>query len=197
MELKDKKIGFAFTGSHCTLGQVIPQLKRVVEAGGIVTPILSNAVQKMDTKFGAADKWISEIKEITDNEPKTTIVEAEPIGPDRLLDILIVAPCTGNTLAKIANAITDTPVLMSVKSHLRNNRPVVLEIASNDGLGNNARNLGELLNTKNIYFVPFGQDNPNKKINSLVARMDLIPATSEYALEGRQIQPVLIEYKGI
>lgn len=196
MELGGKRIGFAVTGSHCTFDQVIPQLKRVVEAGGEVTPILSKSVQNMDTKFGTAEEWITKITEITDKEPKTTIVEAEPIGPDRLLDILIVAPCTGNTLAKIANAITDTPVLMAVKAHLRNDRPVVLALASNDGLGNNAQNLGKLLNTKNIYFVPFGQDNPQRKINSLVARMDLIPDTLEYALEERQIQPVLIEYKG-
>ncbi|ADL13084.1 dipicolinate synthase subunit B [Acetohalobium arabaticum] len=197
MELDGKRIGFAVTGSHCTFDQVLPQLKRIVEAGGVVTPILSKSVQNMDTKFGTAEEWKTKITEITDQEPKTTIVEAEPIGPDKLLDILIVAPCTGNTLAKIANAITDTPVLMAVKSHLRNNRPVVLALASNDGLGNNAHNLGKLLNTKNIYFVPFGQDNPQRKINSLVARMDLIPDTLEYALEERQIQPVLIEYKGI
>ncbi|SDB98185.1 dipicolinate synthase subunit B [Candidatus Frackibacter sp. WG11] len=197
MKLKGKRIGFAVTGSYCTLDKVVPQLERIVDAGGIVYPILSESVQNIDTKFGKAEKWIRRIKEITGNGLRSSIVEAEPIGPKKLLDILIIAPCTGNTLAKVANAITDSTVLMAAKAHLRNNRPVVFAISTNYGLGNNASNIGKLLNTKNIYFVPFGQDNPKEKVNSLVARMDLIPETLEYALEGKQIQPVLIEYKGI
>lgn len=197
MKLKGKRIGFAVTGSYCTLDKVVPQLERIVDAGGIVYPILSESVQNIDTKFGKAEKWIERIKEITGNGLRSSIVEAEPIGPKKLLDILIIAPCTGNTLAKVANAITDSTVLMAAKAHLRNNRPVVLAVSTNDGLGNNASNIGKLLNTKNIYFVPFGQDNPKEKVNSLLARMDLIPETLEYTLEEKQIQPVLIEYKGI
>jgi len=197
LKLKGKRIGFAVTGSYCTLDKVVPQLERIVDAGGIVYPILSESVQNIDTKFGKAEKWIERIKEITGNGLRSSIVEAEPIGPKKLLDILIIAPCTGNTLAKVANAITDSTVLMAAKAHLRNNRPVVLAVSTNDGLGNNASNIGKLLNTKNIYFVPFGQDNPKEKVNSLLARMDLIPETLEYTLEEKQIQPVLIEYKGI
>ncbi|MGM0470664.1 MAG: dipicolinate synthase subunit B [Bacillota bacterium] len=197
MVLEDSKIGFAVTGSFCTLEQVIPQMKKLADIGADIYPILSTAIQQLDTKFGKANQWLSEIKAVTDHSPISSIIEAEPIGPQQLLDILVVAPCSGNTLAKIASAITDNPVTMAVKAHLRNNRPVVLAIASNDGLGNNAENLGKLLNMKNIYFVPFGQDDPQGKINSIIARMDLIPQALEYALEERQIQPVLIEYKGI
>jgi dipicolinate synthase subunit B len=197
LNLRDKRIGFALTGSYCTLDQVFPQISKLVELGGILYPILSRSVKEKNTRFGDAVTWENKLKEITGNQSKMTIKEVEPIGPKKLLDILIVAPCTGNTLAKIANAITDTPVLMAVKAHLRNSRPVVLAIATNDGLGNNAENLGKLLNTQNIYFVPFGQDSPNKKINSIIARIDLIPETLDYALKGEQIQPVLIEYKGI
>ncbi|SJZ31649.1 dipicolinate synthase subunit B [Selenihalanaerobacter shriftii] len=197
MKLKGKRIGFAVTGSFCTLAKIIPQLKRIVEAGGIVYPIISEVVQETDTKFGTTDKWINKIEDITGNELRTNIIEAEPIGPGKLLDILIVAPCTGNTVAKLANAITDTTVLMAIKAHLRNDRPVVIAIATNDGLGNNAQNIGKLLNTKNIYFVPFGQDNPQEKVNSLIARIDLIPEVIEYALDEKQIQPVIIEYNGI
>ncbi|MCK8823486.1 dipicolinate synthase subunit B [Fuchsiella alkaliacetigena] len=196
MELKGKKIGFAFTGSYCTLDRVIPSLERLVEVGAIVYPIFSESIQKRDTKFGTAASWEEKVIKITGNEPMTNLIEVEPIGPEKFLDILIVAPCTGNTMAKIANGITDTTVSMAVKAHLRNDKPIILAIATNDGLGNNAENLGKLLNTKNIYFVPFGQDNPSQKINSLISRMDLIEESLKLALEEKQIQPVLIEYKG-
>ncbi|MGE5577690.1 MAG: dipicolinate synthase subunit B [Syntrophothermus sp.] len=192
MSLAGKRIGFALTGSHCTLGEVIPQIQRLVEAGAEVIPILSESVSQTDTRFGPAEKWKDELLRITGKKPFTTIVEAETIGPKKLLDVLVIAPCTGNTLAKLANAITDSPVLMAAKAQLRNRRPVVIAISTNDGLGNNAKNLGMLLNMRNIYMVPFGQDAPHDKQASLVARMESIPETVLEALEGRQIQPVLL-----
>ncbi|AGB40694.1 dipicolinic acid synthetase, B subunit [Halobacteroides halobius DSM 5150] len=197
MDLAGKKVGFALTGSHCTLAKVIPTMEKLVGAGADVYPIISKSVQENDTRFGTAKEWRKEVVEITGNQPITTIPEAEPIGPQKLFDILVVAPCTGNTLAKIANGITDTPVTMAVKAQLRNSRPVVLAVATNDALGNNGKNIGMILNTPHIYFVPLGQDNPIGKPNSLVARMDLIVDTARYALEGKQLQPVIIEYKGV
>ncbi len=197
MNWETKKIGFALTGSHCTLDKVVPALEKLAAKGAEVYPILSPAVQKYDTRFGTADEWYRKVADITGHEPLTTIPEVEPIGPEKWLDLLIVAPCTGNTTAKIANGITDTCVTMAVKSQLRNSRPVVLAVATNDALSNNARNLGVLLDKSHIYFVPLGQDNPDKKSNSLVARMDLIVDTSQLALQEKQLQPVIIEYKGI
>lgn len=197
MDLRDKKVGFAFTGSHCTLDKVMPELKRVVDVGARVIPIFSERVIDSDTKFGPASKWRDMVVEITGREPLGSIVEVEPIGPGKLLDILIVAPCTGNTVSKLANGIIDATVPMACKAQLRNGRPVVLAIATNDGLGFNARNIGLLLNSKHVYFVPFGQDNPYKKRNSLLARMELIVPTLEAAMEGEQLQPVLIEHRSI
>ena len=197
MQLKDKRIGFAITGSHCTLERVMPVLEELAGTGAEILPILSEPVMKSDTKFGPAEKWVNKVKEITDNAIIDSIVAAEPIGPDKLLDLLIIAPCTGNTMAKIANGIIDETVVMAVKAQLRNQRPVLVALATNDGLGLNAKNLSIVLNTKNVFFVPFGQDNPNQKPNSLVSRMDLTEKAAEYALEYRQLQPVLIEYKGI
>jgi len=192
-----KKIGFALTGSHCTLAKVLPIIKDLVEKGAEVFPLLSESILRDETRFGTPQEWRSQVIDITGNEPITTIPEAEPIGPQGLLDVVVVAPCTGNTLAKIANGITDTVVTMAVKAHLRNQRPVVLAVATNDGLGNNAQNIGLLMNISNIYLVPLGQDNPIAKPNSLVARMDLIVDAIEYAVESKQIQPVFIEYRGI
>jgi len=194
MQMKGIKVGFALTGSHCCLEYVIPQIRNLVREGAEVVPILSDAVNATDTRYGTGDGWKNILKEITGREAITTITEAEPIGPQKLLDVLVVAPCTGNTLAKLANGITDTAVLMSAKAQLRNRRPVVLAVSTNDGLGMNARNIGLLLNTKNIYMVPFGQDNPTGKPNSLMARWDLITETVLEALKGRQIQPVLITH---
>lgn len=134
-----------------------------------------------------------QLKEITGNDIISTIVEAEPLGPSKLLDVMVIAPCTGNTTSKLANAMTDSPVLMAAKAQMRNQRPLVLAISTNDGLGLNAANIAKLLVAKNIYFVPFGQDNPVQKPNSLVARMDLVPETCIAALEGRQLQPLLVE----
>jgi dipicolinate synthase subunit B len=192
MRLEGKRIGFALTGSLCTIEVVLTEIDRIVEEGGLVWPILSNVVSTVDSKFGEAATWSRRVHEVTGHEPLTTLASVEPIGPQRLLDVVVVAPCTGNTLAKIANAITDGPVTMAVKAHLRNQRPVVIAISTNDGLGLNARNLGMLLATKNVYFVPFGQDNPRVKPNSLNARYELIVDTITEALDGRQIQPLLV-----
>lgn len=192
MILKDKKIGFAITGSFCTLQQIVPQIANLVNLGADILPIISYNIDTTDTRFMIANDLKNIIFEITGKHPIHTIKDAEPIGPKQLLDALIIAPCTGNTLSKLTNGITDTPVLMAAKSHLRNNRSVILAVATNDGLGNNAKNIGMLLNLKNIYFVPFGQDDPYIKNNSLLAKMDLIARTVELALESKQIQPILL-----
>ncbi|MFP4016233.1 MAG: dipicolinate synthase subunit B [Halanaerobiales bacterium] len=197
MDLKGKRVGYAFTGSHCTMAKSLPVLRKFKELGVDVIPIISDAILYNDTKFGPADQWIDQITTICERPVINSIVKAEPIGPDKILDLLVIAPCTGNTLAKIAHGIIDETVVMAAKAQLRNERPVLLAVATNDGLGLNAKNLGILLNTKNIYFVPFGQDNPNDKKNSLVSRFDLVIKAAEYALEHKQIQPVLIEYRGI
>lgn len=192
MTLSGKHIGFAVTGSFCTISEAIIELERIVFLGAEVYPILSTAVATTNTRFGRADDFRRRIELVTGKDCIDTIAEAEPIGPKKLLDLIVVAPCTGNTLSKIANGITDTPVTMAVKASLRNQKPVVLAIATNDGLGANGKNIGTLLNMKNIYFVPFGQDDPEKKSNSLVARFGLIVPAIEHALEGKQIQPVLV-----
>ncbi|HHU93207.1 MAG TPA: dipicolinate synthase subunit B [Halanaerobiaceae bacterium] len=197
MDLKGKKIGFAITGSFCTLDKTILALEEFVNSGADLIPIVSDAIKSYDTKYGTAREWLDKIKEISRNNIIDSIVKAEPIGPEKMLDLLIIAPCTGNTMAKIANGIIDETVVMAAKAHLRNERPLLIAIATNDGLGLNAKNLGILLNTKNVFFVPFGQDNPFEKKNSLVSRFDLIKKAAEYALEYKQIQPVLIEYRGI
>ncbi|MDR3542422.1 MAG: dipicolinate synthase subunit B [Desulfosporosinus sp.] len=195
MQFDGLKIGFAITGSHCTIQEVMKVMKRMVDEGADVTPIISYSVESMDTRFGKAEDWKQQLWEITNRESIHTIPDAEPIGPQKMFDCVVIAPCTGNTLAKLANGITDTPVLMASKSHLRNQRPLVLAISTNDGLGLNARNLGTLLITKNIYLVPFGQDNPQVKANSLVAHMDKVPETILMACTGKQIQPVLLDYR--
>ena len=191
MDLKGKRIGAAVTGSFCTFEQIERQFLALVQAGAFVYPIFSKIVQTIDSRFGDTREFINRITNLTGNEPILTIEEAEPIGPSASLDILLIAPCTGNTLAKLAFGITDTPVLMAAKAHLRNLRPLVLSISTNDALGASLKNIGLLMNTKNIYFVPFGQDNPVKKPNSMIARTHLIPETLGEALEGRQIQPVI------
>lgn len=194
MRLKDVRVGLALTGSHCTLDEVMEQVQVLVNEGADVFPILSYAVDQVDTRYGSADKWKEALGKITGNPIVNDIVGAEPIGPGKLMDVIVVAPCTGNTMAKLANAITDTPVLMAIKAHLRNQRPVVLAVSTNDGLGLNAKNLGLLLNVKNIFMVPFGQDSPAGKPNSLKANMNLVTDTIVMALEGKQLQPVLITF---
>jgi dipicolinate synthase subunit B len=191
--MKGLKVGFALTGSFCTIDAVLPYMEKLVEEGAEVFPILSYAMDTMDTRFGKAEDFKARIKEITGKDIIASITGAEPIGPKALLDVLVVAPCTGNTLAKLAHAVTDTPVLMACKAQLRNERPVVIAVSTNDGLSANAPNIGILLNRKHVYFVPFGQDDPVKKCNSLVAKMDRIMDTVKLALEGKQIQPVIVE----
>ncbi|TEB06765.1 Dipicolinate synthase subunit B [Pelotomaculum schinkii] len=194
MRLKGVKVGFALTGSHCCLADVIPQLRILVSEGAEILPIISQTVDTTDTKFGASNTWKEEIKDITGRDAITSMVDIEPIGSQKLLDILLVAPCTGNTLAKLANGITDGPVLFSIKAQLRNQRAVVLGISTNDGLSMNAKNIGLLLNVKNLYMVPFGQDNPTSKPNSLMAKWDLITETLLEAMRGKQYQPLLLGY---
>lgn len=194
MRLKGVKVGFCLTASHCCFEKVMPQVRNLVDEGAEVFPIISTAVDTTDTRYGTSRQWKEMLHNITGRQAFSTIVEAEIIGPQKLFDIVVVAPCTGNTLAKIANGITDGAVLMSVKAHLRNQRPVVLAISTNDGLGMNAKNIGLLLNVKNIYMVPFGQDNPVEKPNSLVAKWELIVETILEALKGKQYQPILTFY---
>ncbi|MDD4168934.1 MAG: dipicolinate synthase subunit B [Desulfotomaculaceae bacterium] len=192
MRLQGVRVGFALTGSHCCLADVIPQMRNLVNEGSELFSIISDAVDTNDTRYGSSLHWKEMLKEITSKEIVSTIVGAEPIGPQKLLDVVVVAPCTGNTLAKLASGITDSTVLMAVKAHLRNQRPVVLAVSTNDGLSINAKNIGLLLNMKNIYMVPFGQDNPTGKPNSLVAKWELIVDTILEAMKGKQRQPLLI-----
>ena len=191
--MKDITLGYAFCGSFCTIKQSLSALEQLCQLPIKVTPIMSEIVYKTDTRFGTANELIEKVEELCKEKIIHTIAGAEPIGPKNLLDILVVSPCTGNTLAKTANGITDTPVTMAIKAHLRNNKPVVLGIATNDALGASAKNIGLLHNTKNIYFVPYGQDDPHSKNNSLVCDFTRITETVEAALEGKQIQPVFLK----
>jgi dipicolinate synthase subunit B len=192
MQLKGLKVGFALTGSFCTFSKILPEIEKIIGEGADVFPIISEVVDKWDTRFGSSEELKIRLECLTGKEIIKTVIEAEPIGPQKLFDILVIAPCTGNTLGKIANAITDTTVTMAAKAHLRNQRPVVIAVSTNDGLGSNAKNLGLLMNAKNIFFVPFGQDDPLKKCNSLVAKFEqTIPAILK-ALKGEQMQPVLV-----
>lgn len=191
MTLKGKEIGFAMTGSFCTFQTIFEQLEQLKITGANITPIFSNSVQNINCRFGNTSEFIKRVETITGKPPILTLEEAEPIGPKGLLDILIIAPCTGNTLAKLNYAITDSPVLMAAKAHLRNDRPVVIFVSTNDGLSMNFKNIGGLLNCKNIYFVPFTQDNYKTKPNSLVANPSLMIKTLEYALDKKQLQPII------
>ena len=180
------------TGSFCTFRKTIDELKKIVKLGAKVVPIMSENSYTMDTKFGKAEDFIKEIEELTDTKILHTIQEVEPLGPKDMLDIMVVAPATGNTMAKLANDIIDGPAVMAVKSHLRNNNPIVIAVSTNDGLSSSAENIGKLLNRKNFYFVPFRQDNPITKPRSIVFDPTYIKKTLEYALEGEQIQPILL-----
>ncbi|MCI5951620.1 MAG: dipicolinate synthase subunit B [Anaerostipes sp.] len=191
MSLKGKRVGVALTGSFCTYEKVFQELKKLTDEGALVQTIFSDAAGTIDSRFGKAEDFIKKAEEITRQKPMLTIPEAEPIGPDSLLDILVLFPCTGNTIAKLANGITDTPALMAAKAHLRNNKPLLISISTNDALGMNMKNIGLLLNAKNIYFVPFGQDNPEKKPNSMIAHTELLIPSLEAALHGRQYQPII------
>ena len=190
--MRTERVGFALCGSFCTHRQVLEELEKLCGAYETVLPIVSEACRTTDTRFGTAEAFLSAVERLTGHRPISSVREAEPIGPRKLLDVLVIAPCTGNTLGKLASGITDTAVTMAAKAHLRNSRPVVVAMASNDGLSGAARNIGELLGRKNYYFVPFGQDDPEKKPSSLVADFSRIGETIQAALEGRQIQPVLL-----
>lgn len=193
MDLKGKRVGFAFTGSFCMFRRTINELKKLSEIENIsIFPIMSFNSFNLDTKFGKAVDFEKEIEEITQNKIIRTITDAEPIGPKNMFDILIIAPCSGNTIARLANDIIDTPVTMATKSHLRQNRPVVIAISTNNALSGAAENIGKLLNRKNYYFVPVKQDNPITKPNSLVFDPTYIKKTLEYALDREQIQPILL-----
>jgi len=187
-----KRVGFALTGSFCTLEMALDIIGELAELGAEVVPIISHAVDTMDTKFGTAEEIRDRLIKITGQPVIKTISEAEPIGPGKLLDILVVLPATGNTLAKIVYGITDTPVTMAVKAHIRNNRPVVIGLSSNDALGNGAKNIGLLLGMRNIYFVPFGQDKPYEKPRSMVLKGEYALAAIDEALQGRQLQPIVV-----
>lgn len=186
-----KSIGIGFTGSFCTYEKVFHALEELKQTGASLLPVFSDHAATIDSRFGNSQEFLTRARELTGKEPITTIPQAEPIGPKGLMDILVIAPCTGNTLSKLANGISDTPVLMAAKSHLRNNRPLVISLSTNDALGMNLKNIGILLNTKNIYFVPFGQDNFEAKPNSMTAFTELLPETIACALNYQQIQPVI------
>ncbi len=190
--MKDITLGYAFCGSFCTINKSLAALRELAKYDINIKPIMSEITYSTDTRLAKSEEFNAEVEEICGNKIIHTIPAAEPIGPKNLLDIIVVAPCTGNTLSKTALGITDTAVTMAVKAHLRNNKPVVLGIATNDALGATAKNIGLLHNTKNIYFVPYKQDDPTGKNNSLVCDFTKIPETVEAALKGTQIQPVII-----
>ena len=192
MSLEGKKLGFAMTGSFCTFEKAFDAAAGLVEAGAEVIPVMSFNAAGISSRFGTAKEHLDRITEICGRKPIMTIEEAEPIGPKRMFDLLAVAPCTSNTIAKLANGITDTPVTMAVKSHIRNARPVVIAISTNDALAASGRNIGQLLNYKNYYFVPYRQDNYAGKPNSAVAELSLLKNTVEAALEGKQLHPMLL-----
>lgn len=184
-------IGFAMCGSYCTFAKVFPAMEALTKEHRVI-PIFSDNVQRTDSRFGDAAEFYQKAFDLTGIEPICTIADAEPIGPKKLLDALVIAPCTGNTLAKLSHGIADTPVTMAAKSHLRNGRPVVVAVSTNDGLAAAAENIGRLLARKHYYFVPFGQDDPKNKPTSLVADFAKIPETVELAVRGAQIQPILL-----
>lgn len=193
MSLAGKRIGFGITGSHCTYSEIFPQIEQLVKLGAEVVPVVSNTVQFTDTYFGDAKDHLQKISDLTHTKIIKTIPEAEPLGPREPLDCMVIAPLTGNSMSKLANALTDSPVLMATKATLRNEKPIVLGISTNDALGLNGVNLMRLMAAKYMYFVPFGQDDPYKKPNSLVADMTKLPETIEAALQYKQLQPVLVQ----
>lgn len=190
--MRSERIGFALTGSFCTFEPVLAAMKRLSLEYETVVPILSFTAASTDSRFGSARSFRERIEAICGRPAVDTIAGAEPIGPRRLLDLLILAPCTGNTLAKLAAGVADTPVTLACKAHLRNARPVLVAVSTNDGLSANAAAIGRLLARRHFYFVPFGQDDPEKKPTSLVADMNAIPEAADAALRGEQLQPVLL-----
>ena len=191
MELDGVKIGYALTGSYCTLAKSFDIMQQIREEGADIFPIMSENVYYTDTRFGTAESFIKKAEEICGKNVMHSITETEVIGPKNLLDVLVVAPCTGNTLGKLANGVNDTAVTMAVKATVRNKKPIVIAVSTNDGLSGSAKNIGMLLNCKNFYFVPFEQDDSVKKPNSLVAKLNILVPTVKLALKGEQIQPIL------
>lgn len=195
--LEGKRIGLGITASHCTYDQILPVIKELQDAGATVVPVITHSVLTAATRFGTGEEWIQRIEEATGEKVISTIVGAEPFGPSSPVDCMIIAPMTGNSISKLANAATDSPVLMAAKATLRNGSPVLLGISTNDALGLNGMNIMKLLNTKNIYFIPFGQDDPHKKPNSLISDFTLMVPAAAAALEKRQLQPLLIIHEKI
>ncbi|MBS4207571.1 dipicolinate synthase subunit B [Bacillus sp. FJAT-50079] len=193
MSLSGKRIGFGLTGSHCTYDAVMPEIEKLLQMGAELVPVVTYTLRTTDTKFGDGADWLEKIEKAAGRKAITSIVEAEPLGPREPLDCMVIAPLTGNSMSKLANALTDSPVLMATKATLRNGNPVVLGISTNDALGLNGVNLMRLMAARNIYFIPFGQDDPEKKPTSMVAQMTYLPETISAALEGKQFQPVIIE----
>lgn len=190
--LKGKRIGLGITASHCTYEEIIPVIDSLKDAGATVIPVITHSVLTAATRFGTGDEWIARIEAATGEKVISTIVGAEPFGPKTPVDCMIIAPMTGNSMSRMANAATDSPVLMAAKATLRNESPVLIGISTNDALGLNAMNLMKLLNMKNVFFIPFGQDDPLKKPNSLIADFTLMVPAVAAALEKRQLQPLLI-----
>lgn len=191
MTLNGLNIGFGITGSFCTHSKILSELEKIVIYGANVYPIISYSVDQTDTRFGTAKDMKEKVEYITGRKIINSMVDVEPIGPKALFDIMVVAPCTGSTLSRIAAGLSDTPVTLACKAHLRNNKPVVLSLSTNDGLGANAKNIATVLNTKNIYVVPFFQDDPHGKPNSITSKPELIIAAIISAMNGKQLQPVL------
>lgn len=194
MQLQNIKIIFALTGSYCVFDQVIPQVEALVQEGAEVYPLVTETVAVTDTRYGKAQDFMDTLTAISGKPVIKSIVDTEPLGVVYPVDLAILSPCTGNTLSKLASGATDSAALMAAKGMFRNHKPVVIGIATNDGLGVSARNLGTLLSTKNVYFIPFGQDNCKNKPDSLVAKFELTVPTVVEALKGNQLQPVLVEY---
>lgn len=194
MTLKGKRIGFGLTGSHTTYHKVFPEIDKLVKLGAEVIPIVSYTVRTTNTAYGKAEDHVATIEQLTNQKVIVTIPEAEPLGPKNPLDCMVIAPLTGNSLSKFANAMCDSPVLFAAKSTLRNQKPVVLGISTNDALGLNGVNLMKLMSTKHIYFIPFGQDQPYTKPNSLISQMDLLVDTVQAAQNNEQFQPVIIPF---
>ena len=192
MNMEDLRVGFAFCGSFCTMSRALNALEQTAARFGPVTPIVSEAVARTDTRFGQAHDFMREMERLCSRRVIDSVAGAEPIGPKGLLDVLVICPCTGNTLAKLAHGVTDGPVTMAAKAHLRNGRPLVLAIATNDGLTGSAPNLGTMLGRRNVFFVPFGQDDCTGKPASLVADFSLVPEAIQAACRGEQLQPLLL-----
>lgn len=191
MKLENVTIGLCITGSFCNFNMTKDVIRSLMQEGATVIPIISNNVKKLDTRFYKAKEFVQMVEDETKNKVIDSIVKAEPIGPKNMVDILVICPCTGNTLAKLANGITDTTVTMAVKSHIRNNKPVVIGISTNDGLGKTLKNIAEIIDTKNYFFVPFSQDNYISKPKSLVLDYDKLVDTIKLGMEFKQIQPIL------